>query len=100
MALPAGSDILGLDFVNWSLPFVNVDKNISTDSRTLEFVNWSLPLVTAPSGTVAVAPTSNVYAKVSGNWINATEVWVNVSGTWRQAENNNIYYKDNGLWKL
>jgi len=98
MALPGSSDLLGLDFVNWSLPFVDVDKNTSSDSGTLEFLNWSLPLVTAPSGTVAVAPTANVYVKVNGNWVVASEVWVNVSGTWREAEDGKIWYNNSGTW--
>lgn len=97
MALGGGDEILGLDFVKWSLPFVAVDSFASTDSRTLDYLNWSLPFVTAPSGTVAPV-NSNVYVNISGTWQAASAVYVNVSGVWKTATDGKIYYNDSGSW--
>jgi len=99
MSVPSNSDVSSLEFVDWSLPLVTLDLSSSVNSETLDYVDWSLPLVLTPNSAAPPAPTSNVYAKVSGVWKQASKLYINVSGVWKESADDLIYYNDGGTWK-
>ena len=97
MPLPSKSDIITLDYVDWSLPSIWVEAK-SLDSGSLDYIDWSLPIVGAAS-TSAVVVSSNVYVKVSGAWKQASQVYVNVGGVWKDVVDDKFYVKVGTSWK-
>ena len=48
--LPSFAEILGLDFVDFTLPTIgNVDSKSSINSLSLDFVDFTLPLIGKPN---------------------------------------------------
>jgi len=93
MALPTKDQVLSLDYVEWSLPFVPVNSKGTVVSTTLDYVEWSLPFVPG-SQTI----TSNVYVNINGVWKSASKIYVKVSGVWKESADDIIYNKNNGTW--
>jgi len=96
MALPTNSEILGLDIVDWSLPLANIDATSTVDSKSLDIIDWSLPLAINSNSGGGGASTTTVWINVSGTWKQAT-VHINVNGTWKAASN--VPVNVNGTWK-
>lgn len=70
------------------------------DVVTLDYVDWSLPRFQVDAKTfsgITISP--NVYVNVSGTWKLADEVHVNVSGTWKRLDNDSMAVKVNTEWK-
>lgn len=97
MPLPSKSDIVTLDYVDWSLPSIWVEAK-SLDSGSLDYVDWSVPIVGTASTSVVVV-SSNVYVNVNGTWKQASQVYVNVGGVWKDVVNDKLYVKVGASWK-
>ena len=78
MALPTKAQIMGMDYVDWSLPSFWVDSGASG------------------GGTVV---SNNAYVNVSGTWKQSDDIYVNVSGTWKNVTDDIVYVNINGSWK-
>ena len=78
MALPTKAQIMGMDYVDWSLPTFWVDSGAS-----------------GGGGVVS----NNVYVNVSGTWKQSDDIYVNVSGTWKNVTNDVMYANISGSWK-
>jgi len=78
MALPTKSQVSTLDYIDWSLPIVNVEAKTFGSSQTIN---------------------PNVYINVSGTWKLADEVHVNVSGTWKRVTDDSLPVNVSGTWK-
>lgn len=98
MPLPSKSDIVTLDYVDWSLPSFWVEAK-SLDSGSLDYIDWSLPIVGTAASTSPVVVSSNVYVNVSGTWKQASQVYVNVSGVWKDVVDDKFYVKVGASWK-
>jgi len=47
---PTSTQILSLDFLDWSLPTIgNLDAKAAVDSKSLDILDWSVPVVGNPS---------------------------------------------------
>jgi len=78
MALPTRSQVMAMDYVDWSLPSFWVDSG-------------------AAGGGGSVS--NNAYVNVSGTWKQSDDIYVNVSGTWKNVTNDVIYANISGSWK-
>ena len=101
MALPVRSEVSTLDYIDWSLPVVYVEAKAFSegDSQNLDFIDWSLPLAVAPDGGSPPTNTSDVYINVSGTWKLADEVHINVGGTWKRVTDDLLHTNVGGTWK-
>lgn len=93
MALPTSSQIQTLDYTDWSLPVVYVDAKTGINSSTLDFTDWSLPVVglsVSGGGGGGGDPTNVVYIKTDSGWQTATNIYINVSGTWQEIDSISI----------
>lgn len=45
VGLPSAASVLGLDFIDFSLPTFVIDAKASINSKTLDYIDFSLPTV-------------------------------------------------------
>ena len=78
MALPTKTQVMGMDYVDWSLPSFWIDSGASGGGAVVS---------------------NNVYVNVSGTWKQSDDIYVNVSGTWKNVTNDVMYANISGSWK-
>ena len=67
---------------------------------TLDYVDWSIPSFNVDAKTFSgVTIDSNVYINVSGTWKLADEVHIKVSGTWKRVTDDLLHTNVGGTWK-
>jgi len=93
MPLPSETDLASLDVAYLGQPFVQVEAK-SLDTETLDLAYLGQPFVAAGP---AAATGLNVYVNVSGTWKQATAMYVNVSGSWKTVSV--VSVKASGVWK-
>lgn len=91
MPLPSNTDLGSLDIAYLGAPFVQVEAK-SLDTETLDVAYLGAPFV-------AIGPTAglNVWVKVSGAWKQATAMWVKASGVWKTVST--VSTRASGTWK-
>lgn len=102
MSLDTASNVL--DFERWyyGTPIVTSKSNSSVATEDLEVWYYGTPII-APALTGPAPPPpppSNLafYANVSGTWKAPQNVYYKAPAGWREVTE--IYYNDNGTWKL
>ena len=68
----------------------------------MDYLDWSLPsfyVDVDSSGGGGSDVSNNVYVNVSGTWKQSDNLYVNVSGTWKDVTNDIVYANINGSWK-
>lgn len=71
-----------------------------SEASTLDYIDWSLPVVYVEAKSFSTSSVSpNVYINVSGTWKLADEVHVNVSGTWKRVTDDSMPVNVSGTWK-
>ena len=95
MPLPSNADLATLDVAYLGQPFVQVEaKALATTSLDAAYLGQPF---------VAVGPTPvvgglNVWVNVSGTWKQASAVSVNIAGSWKNATA--VRPNVSGTWKL
>lgn len=95
MPLPSNTDLATLDIAYLGAPFVQ------TEAKSLSTTNLDIAYLGAPF--VAVGPaavpsgTLNVYVKVSGTWKQASAMYVRQGGAWKTVST--VSTKVAGTWK-
>ena len=70
--------------------------------QSMDYTDWSLPsffVDVESSGSSGTPVSNNVYVNVSGTWKQSDDIYVNVSGTWKDVTNDIVYANINGSWK-
>ena len=72
-----------------------------SEVSTLDYVSWSTPVVYVEAKTFGAAPTinTNVYVNVSGTWKLADEVHVKVHNQWKRVTDDSMPVNVSGTWK-
>ena len=72
--------------------------------QAMDYLDWSLPsfyvdVQSSGGGGGGSDVSNNVYVNVSGTWKQSDNLYVNVSGTWKDVTNDIVYANINGSWK-
>ena len=71
--------------------------------QSMDYTDWSLPSffvdVDSSGGGGGSDVSNNVWVNVSGTWKQSDNLYVNVSGTWKDVTNDIVYANINGSWK-
>jgi hypothetical protein len=95
----AGNQVKGFEFIDMGMPYVKFEASSAADTLKLDYPQVAGYFVGA-SGEVAVITTNNVYIKTATGWVNALEIYINVSGSWKRVSNDKFYVKTlSGQWK-
>lgn len=93
MPLPSNTNLATLDYAYLGAPFVQVEAK-SLDSETLDIAYLGAPFVAVgPSAVTGL----NVYVNVSGVWKQATAMYVRDAGTWKTVST--VSTNVSGTWK-
>jgi hypothetical protein len=93
MALPTKSNLETLDVAYLGQPFVQIEAK-ALGSESLDIAYLGQPFVAVgPAAAVGL----NVYVNISGTWRQADAAYVNVSGTWKTATE--VFANVSGTWK-
>ena len=70
----------------------------------MDYLDWSLPsfyvdVQSSGGGGGGSDVSNNVYVNVSGTWKQSDNLYVNVSGTWKDVTNDIVYANISGSWK-
>lgn len=95
MALPSNTDLATLDYAYLGAPFVQVEAK-SLDSETLDIAYLGAPFVAVGPGAAPPAGL-NVYVNVSGVWKQASVMYVRDAGTWKTVST--VSTNVSGTWK-
>lgn len=93
MPLPSNTDLATLDIAHLGAPFVQVEAKTLTTS-SLDVAYLGAPFVAV--GPAAVAGL-NVWVRVSGVWKQASAAFVRVSGVWKSVTV--VSAKSSGAWR-
>lgn len=72
--------------------------------QAMDYLDWSLPsfyvdVQSSGGGGGGSDVSNNVYVNVSGTWKQSDNLYVNVSGTWKDVTNDIVYANISGSWK-
>ena len=93
MPLPSNTDLQTFDYAYLGAPFVQVEAK-SLDTETLDLAYLGAPFVAV--GPAAVTGL-NVWVKVSGAWKQASAAYVRVGGVWKNVST--VSTRVSGVWK-
>lgn len=100
MARLTGDLVKGYDFIDMGRPYVKFEVSTLASTTSLDYPQGENGAFIGASGEVATITTNNVYFKTASGWVNALEVYINVSGTWKRVENDKLYVKvASGQWR-
>tara|TARA_Y100000114_G_C11762302_1_gene330527 strand:- start:1296 stop:2942 length:1647 start_codon:yes stop_codon:yes gene_type:complete len=103
--LPTFADVMGLDYVDWSLPAAFVNAKSTIDSANLDYVDWSLPIACIPKPAALSTPSlviTNLVlylnASNSSSYSGSGTTWSDLSGSSNNGTLTNgvTYSSDNG----
>jgi len=89
MPLPNKTSLSTLDYVYLGQPFVQVEAK-TLNTTNLDTVYQAQPFVAVGAGL-------NVFVNVSGTWKEATAMYVNSAGTWKTVVD--VSVNVGGTWK-
>ncbi len=95
MGLPTSSEILGLDIIEWTLPFAPLEAKAGLNSVSLDIIEWTLPFAVNSSG--SATPSLNAYVLVNGAWKTVDSASVLVNGAWKTVDS--FHTNVSGSWK-
>ena len=100
MARLAGNEVKDYEFIDMGRPYVKFEVSTLATTTSLDYPMGEDGYFIGASGTVAVITTNNVYVKTASGWVNAQEVYINVSGSWKRVVNDKLYVKtESGQWR-